>query len=419
MDTSAAVLPIAAFIFPIILGMAGLGVDAGNWLATQRNLQTAADAAALAAAWELSKGDPSQIKVVALREAVNNGFVESATSSFTLNLTETDEEVPNITVEMTQETSLWFARYFMDATDIKTTAIAEVGEDAGGEFCILSLEEEDDAGLGTFGTVDIVAPGCGIAVNSSSASAMTLTGNVSIDVGAVQIHGNYSVKGGASTFEYDSLKTNASQVVDPYADWEVPVFDACSKNDIKNGMSISSSGTVTLNPGVYCGGLKISGNNNIVFNPGVYIFDGGDLDISGGGSILGEEVSFVLTSGGNGAYAGVDITGNREIILSAPLAGDEMEGVVFFQDRNAPTNGNNTNKITGTADLLLDGTAYFPSQELRFGGNAGVVSQLESPCSRIIARVVTLAGTPTLGNSCEGSAALDITGTNGEIQLIQ
>lgn len=49
-DTRGAILPIAAILFPIIIGMVALGVDAGSWLITKRNLQNAADAAVLAAA---------------------------------------------------------------------------------------------------------------------------------------------------------------------------------------------------------------------------------------------------------------------------------------------------------------------------------------------------------------------------------
>lgn len=46
---TASVLPLAALAFPVVLGMAGLGTDAGLWMAQKRSLQTAADAAVIAA----------------------------------------------------------------------------------------------------------------------------------------------------------------------------------------------------------------------------------------------------------------------------------------------------------------------------------------------------------------------------------
>ena len=47
------VLMIAAVLFPVLLGMAGMAVDVGSYASERRNLQNAADSIALAAAQEL------------------------------------------------------------------------------------------------------------------------------------------------------------------------------------------------------------------------------------------------------------------------------------------------------------------------------------------------------------------------------
>ncbi len=52
---SGSVMTLASMIFPVVVGMAALGVDTSNWMMERRNLQTAADAAALAAAWEAAR----------------------------------------------------------------------------------------------------------------------------------------------------------------------------------------------------------------------------------------------------------------------------------------------------------------------------------------------------------------------------
>lgn len=49
---------------------------------------------------------------------------------------------------------------------------------------------------------------------------------------------------------------------------------------------------------------------------------------------------------------------------------------------------------------MLDGVAYFPSQGLWFGGNTTVLRN-DQACTKFIARTVTLAGNPRMGNSCE------------------
>jgi len=401
------ILPIAAILFPIIMGVAGLGVDASSWLAARRDLQTAADAAAIAGAWEAAKGYEGRVKIVALKEAVNNGYLASANDDFVVGYLNGDDG-PEVTVDISQDVSLWFSSIFIDNARIGTSATAGF-PDTNDEFCMLSLDPTSPRTFSTFGTVDIISPGCGIAVNSSSGDALHLSGNVDIDIGSVSIVGDYGVTGGSATFNYGSLETSADPVDDPYEDLEVPPYSACNKGETKKPMSISSSGTVTLNPGVYCGGLKISGTNEIIFNPGVYILDGGDFEVSGGGSMTGEEVAFVLTSSGTPIpYAQLKISGGKEIEFTAPLSGSEMEGVVFYQDRNAPINKNDVNTITGSSQIAISGVTYFPSQGIRYGGTSDIANPLLDPCSKIIARTITLAGTPLLSNSCDGMSVEDI-----------
>lgn len=71
-------------------------------------------------------------------------------------------------------------------------------------------------------------------------------------------------------------------------------------------------------------------------SPGVY---GGTLNVNGQCELIGEGVTIILTGDGND-YADVDISGGRSVELSAPEAGDNWEGIVFFQDRDAPTRDN-------------------------------------------------------------------------------
>lgn len=393
---------LAALMLPVFMGLGGAAVDAGSWFMEKRNLQTAADAAALAAAYEYANGDVDNIEAVARREAENNGFDPDGTIGLSIDDDHPDGTV-SIEVDLSQEADLWFSRVFLASVTVGTGATSEIGTGSAGTACILSLDDEADQALKTSGNVTIEMPECGLAVNSSSDEAMYFNGNVNVTVGDVAIHGDYDTVGSVD-FEYDTIRTGATQVEDPYADLEVPEYTACSAAAKRSGNRYTRN--VTLNPGGYCGGITISGNTNVTFNPGVYILDGGDFSVRGGGTMTGAGVSFVLTNSADGGdYGSLDIAGGREITFTAPTEGNDMEGVVFYQDRNAPEG--TSNSITGTADIYISGAAYFPAAEITYGGNATTSSDSQ-PCSRLIGRIVTLHGTPDLSNSCTDSAARDI-----------
>lgn len=391
-NNAGSVLPLAALTFPVVLGMVGLGTDASLWMAERRNLQTAADAAVVAAGWEMAQESESQMDFMAYKEAQTNGYEPGSNGVLDLQFLGNDEDGTRIGITLEQDARTFFSKIiFKDPVRIAAYAEAVVSG-VDGQFCILALERVDADSFSGFGNVTVDSPDCGIAVNSSDDEAFTLTGNVDLTIGTVRITGDYDV-GGSVDFVYESLRTNQAPLADPYEDLEVPEFEGCDHNNTR----INSSST--LSPGVYCGGINISGNNNIEFEPGVYIIDGGDFKVTGGGTMVGEGVTFILTGSGN-SYGQLDISGSKNVAFSAPLSGEDWSGITFFQDRNAPQRDNLQNKIVGTSDIVFDGVAYFPAQGLWFGGNTTMVGA-DSPCTKLIAKTVTLAGNPRMGNSCD------------------
>lgn len=399
--TDGAVLPLAALAFPVVLGMVGLGTDASMWMVNKRSLQTAADAAVMAAGWEMAMDSSDYMNYAALKEAQNNGYDPDNGGVMTLTTVSEDGEGTTLGVTLTQDAETFFSKVIFSGS-VQVTAYAEsYVSGVSGDFCILALEELDSGSLTTNGSVEVNAPDCGIAVNSADEEAMTMSGNVDVTVSTVRITGDYDLTGSVNLV-YDTLTTGVSPLDDPYDDLEIPEYEPCEAGG--GGTHINAD--ATLSPGVYCGGISISGTNDVEFEPGVYIIDGGDFDVTGGGSLYGEGVTFILTGSGN-SYAGLDISGSKQIEFSAPLEGEEMEGVVFFQDRNAPTGNGYVNKLVGTSDIIVDGTIYFPSQELWFGGDATLMAANATPCTRLIARSVTFAGNPIIGNQCDNTAVRD------------
>jgi hypothetical protein len=419
----AAVLPMVAVAFPAILGLAGLGMDVGNWMKQRRDLQTAADAAAIAAAYEYVQGSGEQanVEAAALREAIGNGYPSDAgDSEIFVTIYEDTSEVE---VELAAASAGVFVSLFMDEDAItRTRAIAQFGSD-NGEFCMLSLDTTAGPAVSTFGNVNINATGCGIAVNSNADNALDFGGTSDIDIGDLAIVGDYEV-GGNVDLDAGDIDTNAGHTPDPYEDLVVPDFDACAQSDMNGNNVINSDTDVTFwnnyldsyGNYVLCGNHTISGGDHDLPS-GVYIVDGGNLQFTTNGYVDGTGVSFVLTNSGGdayGDYGALNISAGGDFTLSAPTSGNSMEGILFYQDRNAPSSAPNSNDIVGQANLTIEGVSYFPSNDIHFGGGATSSGLGTEPCSMMIAKTITLSGNPDMGNACdEDSGVRPITGPEG------
>src|SRR5207248_9882842 len=117
-----------------------------------------------------------------------------------------------------------------------------------------------------------------------------------------------------------------------------------------------SGGTVSLNPGTYCG-ITISGNANVTFNSGTFILLGGGFHAGSSNTTLtGTGVTFYNTcspspcNGGSSGYQPISITGNLTATLSAPTSGS-YAGILFYEDPTVVTNA--TDEITGNSSLSL------------------------------------------------------------------
>ena len=85
------------------------------------------------------------------------------------------------------------------------------------------------------------------------------------------------------------------------------------------------------------------------------------------------------------------------------------QGILVYQDRRAQdgTNSNQQSRMNGNASSFLQGSLYFPKQQVTFNGTAGMSTQ----CFQLVARRVYYSGTMNISNSCPSdSGAHDFTG---------
>ncbi len=147
---------------------------------------------------------------------------------------------------------------------------------------------------------------------------------------------------------------------------------------------------MTLDPGVYCGQISVASGGTLNFNEGMYVLDTAGLTIASDGVVNGSDVSFYITED-SGQGDNISISANAQVSLSAPSDG-EMPGVLFYQDRNSPTNINHN--FTGQATTSLQGILYFPNQDLMFSGG----SATDPVPTIIVANTVHFTGNTEIGD---------------------
>ena len=406
-DRRGVVIAVFALMLPIIVGFIGLGVETAFWFSAKRELQSIADAAAIAAAYEAQDGsDDSAIQGAAEHAAGQNGWASSnhgAISPAVPTSGSFSGDTAAREVSVTRSVNLIFTNMFLDsAVSITARAVARASGDS--EACVLALDDSASGALSNQGNADITMTGCDIAANSSDDKAIDLGGNSSLTVDC-----GYTV-GGTDIGSNVDLTTNCSTIVegtsaisDPYSSVPDPTIDSCDETNFS-----VSSGTIT--EGTYCRGINFSGN--VTMDPGTYIIDRGSFKVNSGATLTSNGgVTIILTSSTGAQYADVSINGGAIVDLAAQTSGD-YSGILFYGDRNGTEGLDATFNGGATADMT--GALYFPKGDVKFTG--GVSSG--GSCTQIIGLTVTFNGDADLKIDCDG-AGLSAIETNVTIGLVE
>jgi Flp pilus assembly protein TadG len=383
-DESGQALLLVAGSLAALLGFAGLVIDVGQLRYAQSQLQSAADAAAIAGALEISYcGGTTNCSVMqtAVQQAVvENGLTGStlltqcASNSntgliITLNngpcsmSSDPNAENPNYVEVLLTQTAPTFFEQALGINSVKIGARAEATI-GNSQFCVDIL---DPGGL-TFedtGTVILNAPTCGILDDSSSSDAFSAAGSATVTASAIDIHGGDRVSGNV---QFPSAKPvlNAPKLLDPlnWLNSQTPNTAPCTFTSTVNVTS-----NQTLNPGVYCGGISISGSSTVAFNPGTYVITGSTgLSISGSGTLTGTGVTFYFSNGS------LSMSGSTTMDIIAPTTGT-YAGVLLFQ---SPTDASPMT-MSGSSSSKYQGAIYLPDAALTIsgGGNSAAYTILD------------------------------------------
>jgi Flp pilus assembly protein TadG len=392
-------LLIAGAAMPLMIGSAGLASDTIQWTLWKRQLQRAADSAAIAGVYATvqSQGVNSAVaKDLQTNNktgiALNSGYPQiaypPATSAYT----------NPVRVTLAIQKTLSFSAMFMTAPPvIKATATAATIET--GNYCVVSLENTDETGITATGNGNITL-GCGMITNSISLDAAIATGSATVVASPVAAVGG--IGGDQWSGSTELLPFTIAQE-DPFKDVYPPTptgtCSALTHND--------SSARHIANPtGTLCVSDIDFSKGTITMDPGTYVIDGGDLDVGSQANVSCTGCTFVLTSRtaatDPSSIGQVTMNGGPDLNLTAPTAsGNPFKDILIYQDRRAPAMQGAqviSNKINGSATSTLSGAIYFPSQALDLNGTA----KLTITCGQFVARQVTFSGNGGIENSCPG-----------------
>jgi len=254
-----------------IIGVAALGTEIGYLLYKHRQMQSAADAAALSGATAYMTGYPSDLKVEARAVAAAMGYthgVGGATVTVNRPPLSGSKAGDSSTVEVivSQPQTLHLVTLFRSGVfSVGARAVATL--DAAGIYCMLALDPAASGAVALLNNAVITNPKCGVADNSSSSSALTLSENSSI-AGAISVHGDWTLANGAS-LPGSPLIRNGPVIDDPYAAVQLQTIPACT------GQTSSGKNNLTLNltPGHFCAGWDFMNTVTLNLAPGAYYID--------------------------------------------------------------------------------------------------------------------------------------------------
>ena len=418
-DRQGALLATAAVALPVIVGFAGAGIEVGMWYSDKRDLQTVADAAALSGAFERVRGNPAGLQSAARYEAQRNGFTVSGPNKIAVNNPPLSGsragQTTAVEVVLTRPHKLLFSNLLLSA-DVAIAARSTAAVATTGEACVLALDRTANNALLGQGSSIVKMDGCVMASNSVSSTAIDMTGSTTVSAYSFWTVGDYAKGGSSNVTLTRPPSTHVWELEDPLAGFDMGTVPACTVTGKKN---YNDKSLVTLNPGVWCGDVTFGAQANIELTPGKYFFADGPLTILGGAKVrcscpnATDGVTIILTKKQTATIATVDIKGGADVQLRAPAdPNNPFRGVLFYQDRRAPSNTGAVNKFNGGATMKLEGSIYIPQQAVEFQGN----NSATKTCTQIIARTVAFTGNAYIDNTgCQAAGVQPVTVTQARL----
>ena len=396
-------LIIAAAALPLLIGSAGLATDTIQWALWKRQLQRAADSAAIAGVYDrvAAKGATTGTAAAVTKDlGLNNHTGMALQSGYPVVNFPADAGTNKnqVRVQLAVQRQLSFSSMFMTNPPlIKTTATA-ASVSSSGEFCVLSLQNNSKTGIQATGSA-LISMDCGMMTNSTANNAAAGQGNANVTATTLAASGGIQQ---SSNWHLDSYQPYSPALEDPYVDLapDATDFASCASSPPSLTIGGPNNGLVVTGGACYSS-LSIGSNRTLTLRNGTYIISGGNVNIQGTLNLT--NATLLLTNKNSGATQTIgtlDMNASGQMNATAPTTG-KWAGMALYQDRravdSAPT-GNITssspNKINGNSTNKIVGVVYFPSQQLTYNGNGTGTAT----CTQFVAKRIYWSGNSGTNN---------------------
>lgn len=453
-------LAMAAAFLPLVVGAAGLATDTIQWTLWKRQLQRAADSAAVSAVYTRTQtGNDTQDIVSA---AVTHDLSLNLHTSVGLNASPTvtrlsdvkdasgaTTEFKPVKVTLTLQQSLPFSSMFMSAAPVIQATATAASVPGGADYCVIGLDPSAKiTGLTISGSTYLDLGSCSLIANSTNPTTAASNGSSSSSGGAgsTVLADTIAAAGGVNyskNWTVSNYDPYAQPVEDPFYNYKdkIPTdSSACSVTTSINKTTGSggNSGNVDLSSNTASQTVCLNGDQTIqgtvVLGPATYIINGGNLSMNQtGASLTCNGCTIIMTNFSDPTKTGsVNLTGGT-VSLSPPrtypttgsdgnpknvsIGNQDWAGIALYQDPRATDDGKTSveNKINGNSSTSVQGVVYFGNQSLEFVGGGKDVAA----CLQVVAKRVTFSGNSLIKAASQcGSYGLNVIGGGRRVRIV-
>jgi len=406
-----------ALLMPALILFMALAVEVGEWYTITRQLQSVADAAAVAAAWDLAySGTLAGATTKATYSAAHGGFggTPSVTCLVAYNPDVTGPCAPGmatgyVKATVSEQQPTVFASMYERVLTLGAGAVASWTQPY--QSCALALGA-GGTDITTTGSPTItLGTGCVMASQSAAADSLDLSGASSVTAQTLISAGGINGTCGACT---------ATPVLDGPI---IPNPLSCSlaaNSGFCSAVAAIPSGCTAMPatiPAPPSGGVCYTSmvfNGTVTLPAGTY-YTTGNFDVQGG-TVTGTGVTIIVTNAG-ACEGNISFEGNSTTAtLTAPSSGT-FAGMLFIQVAPSGVACASTNSIGAgptTPAVTLAGGIYSPDASWTFDASPSTsclsgVSPCGNKCLTVISNTIVFGGTVDLEDAgCAAPSGTDL-----------
>jgi hypothetical protein len=418
-DARGNMIVIAGAALPLVVGSAGLATDTIQWTLWKRELQRAADSAAIAGVYdrEQQAGATSTTDAAVAHDLTLNlhtGFGLKATYPKVSFPAGSGSMTNQVRVELAAQRSLPFSSLFMSAAPTITANATAASVPGAGDPCVNARESNPTkSGIIITGNAAIYMPDCDFHSNSPAKDSAVAKGSAVVDANSVSAVGGVQE---SDNWNVNAYRPYSPPVADPFASVNpLPSDMKCAvqaQTTTKQGVTTTTYTPLPLTEDTVFTGpdapkdvngdpancfseMSVGSNKSLTipadFGP-VYV-NGGNAFIQGDLTCTGCSIVLTNKDTTSNTIGDFKVNADSKINMSAPTSGT-FKGIAIYQDRRATDGSSKVNKINGNSDSIITGALYFPNQELQYNGGGTTAAT----CTMFVARRVNFTGNSTTSN---------------------